>query len=188
MNRSHSLVLVSLFASLMAVLGLIPKVDLAFGVPITLQTLGVMLAGCLLGPRLAFQALVLFLIAVAMGLPLLSGGRGGFGVFFTPSAGYLITWPVGAWVTGWTMQLFSDLSPGRLAIGAFFASLAGGLAIVHIGGVLGLIIVAGMTTTEAVLVTSTFIPGDLIKCLLSSLVCHTVAKGFPDWKFAKPKA
>ena len=39
----------------------------------------VMLAGCLLGPRLALRALVLFLVAVAIGLPLLSGGRGGFG-------------------------------------------------------------------------------------------------------------
>ncbi len=85
------------------------------------------------------------------------------------------------------MQLFSDLSPGRLAIGAFFASLAGGLAIVHIGGVIELIIVTGMTTTQAAFATSTFIPGDIVKCLLSASVCHTVAKGFPDWKFAKPK-
>jgi biotin transport system substrate-specific component len=187
MNRSHSLVLVSLFASLMAVLGLIPKLDLAFGVPITLQTLGVMLAGCLLGPRLAFRALVLFLIAVAMGLPLLSGGRGGFGVFFTPSAGYLIAWPVGAWVTGWIMQIFSDDSPGRLAMGAFFASLAGGLVVVHISGVVGLINIAGMSTTQAILATSTFIPGDLVKCLLCALVCHTVARGLPEWRFANPK-
>jgi hypothetical protein len=35
----------------MAVLGLVPKIDLPFGVPITLQSLGVMLAGCLLGGK-----------------------------------------------------------------------------------------------------------------------------------------
>ena len=45
--------LTSLFAALLAVLGLIPKIDLPLGVPITLQTLGVMLAGCLLGPKRA---------------------------------------------------------------------------------------------------------------------------------------
>ena len=78
MNTSSlSIALVSLFAALIAVFGLIPKIDLPLGVPITLQTLGVMLAGCMLGPKRALQALLLFLAAVAIGLPLLSGGRGG---------------------------------------------------------------------------------------------------------------
>ena len=70
MNSSRSLALISLFAALLAVFGLIPKIDLPLGVPITLQTLGVMLAGCLLGPKRALQALWLFLVAVALGLPL----------------------------------------------------------------------------------------------------------------------
>ena len=48
-KASHSMALVALFAALMAVMGLIPKIDLPLGVPITLQSLGVMLAGCLLG-------------------------------------------------------------------------------------------------------------------------------------------
>lgn len=185
MQRSHSLALVSLFAALMAVLGLIPKIDLAFGVPITLQTLGVMLAGCLLGPRLAFQALVLFLAAVAIGLPLLSGGRGGFGVFLTPSAGYLLAWPVGAFVTGWFMRALSGDTPHRIAIKAGIASLAGGLVVVHASGVIGLMKIAGMTATQALVATSTFVPGDLVKCVLCALVCHTVARGLPDWRFAK---
>jgi biotin transport system substrate-specific component len=61
MNTStFHLALVSLFAALIAVFGLIPKIDLPLGVPITLQTLGVMLAGCLLGPKRALQALLLW--------------------------------------------------------------------------------------------------------------------------------
>ena len=79
-SRSSGLAYVSLFAALVAVFGLIPKIDLPLGVPITLQTLGVMLAGCMLGPKKALQALLLFLAAVALGLPLLSGGRGGLGL------------------------------------------------------------------------------------------------------------
>ena len=46
-NSAQSLSTVALFAAVMAVLGLVPKIDLPFGVPITLQSLGVMLAGCL---------------------------------------------------------------------------------------------------------------------------------------------
>ena len=55
---SRSLALVSLFAALIAVFGLIPKIDLPLGVPITLQTLGVMLAGCMLGAKRGLQALM----------------------------------------------------------------------------------------------------------------------------------
>ena len=80
MNTStRSLALVPLFAALLAVFGLVPKIDLPLGVPVTLQTVGVMLAGCLLGPWRGLQAIGLFLVAVAAGLPLLSGGRGGIG-------------------------------------------------------------------------------------------------------------
>jgi len=188
MQRNHSFALVSLFAALMAVLGLIPKIDLPLGVPITLQTLGVMLAGCLLGPRLAVQALLLFLAAVAIGLPLLSGGRGGFGVFMTPSAGYLLAWPLGAFVTGLVMHTLPAGSPRRVALSAFVASALGGLLVIHACGVVGLMNIAGMSLTQALIGTSAFVPGDLIKCVLTAVVCHTVARGLPDWKFGKQGA
>ena len=67
-NSAQSLSTVALFAAVMAVLGLVPKIDLPFGVPITLQSLGVMLAGCLLGGKRGFQSLALFLLAVAVGM------------------------------------------------------------------------------------------------------------------------
>lgn len=188
MQRNQSLALVALFAALMAVLGLIPKIDLPLGVPITLQTLGVMLAGCLLGPRLALRALVLFLAAVAIGLPLLSGGRGGLGVFTTPSAGYLLAWPLGAFVTGLIMRALPAGSPRRVAISAFVASALGGLLLIHASGVVGLMTIAGMSLKQAVIGTSVFVPGDLIKCALTAMVCHTVARGLPDWQFGKQKA
>ncbi|MDH4449875.1 MAG: biotin transporter BioY [Rhodoferax sp.] len=188
MQRNHSIALVALFAALMAVLGLIPKIDLPLGVPITLQTLGVMVAGCLLGPRLGVRALVLFLVAVAIGLPLLSGGRGGLGVFMTPSAGYLLGWPLGALVTGLVMQALPTGSPRRIALSAFAASALGGLLVVHACGVVGLMQIAGMGLTQALVATTVFVPGDLVKCGLAAAVCHTVARGLPDWKFGRQGA
>ncbi len=187
-TRNQSIALVALFAALMAVLGLIPKIDLPFGVPITMQTFGVMLAGCLLGPRLALQAMALFLGAVALGLPLLSGGRGGFGVFMAPSAGYLLAWPVGALVTGMLMRVLPSHSPRLVAQSAFVASVLGGLLVVHVSGVLGLMGIAGMGLKQAAIATLTFVPGDLIKCVLTAAVCHTVARGLPDWQFGKRSA
>ncbi len=175
--------LVSLFAALIAVLGLIPKIDLPLGVPITLQTLGVMLAGCMLGPKRALQALLLFLAAVALGLPLLSGGRGGVGAFFAPTSGYLLGWPVGAFVAGWVMTLLPKQSPRSAAISAFVASALGGLLVVHVFGVVGLVNIANLSWEQAILGTLVFVPGDLIKCALCATVVHTVARGLPDWRF-----
>ncbi len=180
---SRSIALVSLFAALIAVFGLIPKIDLPLGVPITLQTLGVMLAGCLLGPKRALQALALFLAAVALGLPLLSGGRGGLGVFFSPASGYLIGWPVGAFVTGMAMTLLPTTSPRSAAISAFLASAVGGLLVVHVFGVVGLVNIANLSWEQALMGTLVFVPGDLIKCALCATVVHTVARGLPDWRF-----
>ncbi|WP_342131246.1 biotin transporter BioY [Hydrogenophaga sp. OTU3427] len=182
-TSSRSLALVPLFAALLAVFGLIPKIDLPLGVPITLQTLGVMLAGCMLGPKRGLQAMLLFLAAVALGLPLLSGGRGGMGVFFAPSSGYLLGWPLGAVVTGLIMASLPTATPRRAAVSAFVASAVGGLLVVHMCGVIGLVNIAHLSWSQAIAGTLVFVPGDLIKCVVAAMVVHTVARGLPDWQF-----
>lgn len=78
--NTKNLVFVALFSSIMGVLGLIPPIALAITpVPITLQSLGVMLAGGLLGSRLGALSQLIFLLIVGVGAPLLAGGRGGPG-------------------------------------------------------------------------------------------------------------
>ena len=181
-SSSQSLSMVALFAALMAVMGLIPKIDLPFGVPITLQSLGVMLAGCLLGARRGLQSMALFLLAVAVGLPLLSGGRGGLGVFMAPSAGYLVGYALAAGVTGALMARLPSQTPMRAAISAFIASVLGGLVFLHALGIAGLMALAKMPLDKALMVDLAFVPGDLIKCVLCAIVVHTVAKALPDWR------
>lgn len=182
-KASHSMALVALFAALMAVMGLIPKIDLPLGVPITLQSLGVMLAGCLLGARQGFQSMLLFLAAVAAGLPLLSGGRGGLGVFMAPSAGYLVGYALAAGVTGALMRTLPQGTPLRTAASAFIASVLGGLVFLHAMGIAGLVLLAQMPLDKAFLADLVFVPGDLVKCALCAVVVHTVAKALPDWPF-----
>ena len=68
-------VLIALFAALTSALGLLPPIPVPLiPVPVTAQTFGVMLAGCLIGSRRAGLAMLLLLALLAMGLPLLSGG------------------------------------------------------------------------------------------------------------------
>jgi biotin transport system substrate-specific component len=90
------------FAGVIAALGLAPPLSIA-GVPapITLQSMGVVLAGAVLGARRGIWSVVLFLVLVALGLPLLAGGRGGLAVFASPSVGFLLVWPLIAGVVGW---------------------------------------------------------------------------------------
>ena len=101
-TSTRDIVQVALFAALIALFGLVPRIDLPFlaGVSITVQTLGVMLAGLLLGPRLAAMAVLLFLFMVLLGAPFLSGGRGGLGVLFGPTVGFLLGWIPGALIVG----------------------------------------------------------------------------------------
>jgi len=182
-NASQSMALVALFAALMAVLGLIPKIDLPLGVPITIQSLGIMLAGCLLGARRGFAALALFLVAVAAGLPLLAGGRGGLGVFMAPSAGYLVGYALAAGVTGAVMALLPQGTALRTAASAFVASALGGVVFLHAVGIAGLAVLASMPLSKAFMADLLFVPGDLVKCVLCAVIVHTVAKAMPDWPF-----
>ncbi|MBV2164409.1 MAG: biotin transporter BioY [Comamonas sp.] len=180
-NSAQSLSTVALFAALMAVLGLVPKIDLPFGVPVTLQSLGIMLAGCLLGGKRGFQAMALFLLAVAVGLPLLAGGRGGIGVFMLPSAGYLIGYALAAGVVGLLMGRLPSRTPKQASISALIAAVLGGVVFLHLLGIAGLMLIAQMPLAKAFMLDLAFVPGDLAKAVLCALVVHTVAKALPDW-------
>ena len=181
-RHAESISLVALFAALLGVMGLIPKIDLPLGVHISIQTLGVMLAGCLLGPWRGLQAICVFLVAVAVGLPLLSGGRGGLGVFLSPTAGYLVGWTVAAFATGGLMALLPASTPLRAACSAFVASAVGCIGVLYVFGITGLVWIAKIPLTQALWANVAFVPGDLIKCALTAVVVHRIARAMPDWK------
>jgi biotin transport system substrate-specific component len=162
----------SLVAALIAVLGLIPRIDIpiAAGVPITAQTLGVMLAGLLLGARVGMMAVVLFLFVVALGAPLLSGGRGGVGVFFGPTAGYLVGWIFGAGATGALMKVLPIRS---IFARALVAAFAGGVLVIYLFGIPYLAVVARLGLGQAILAGSVFLPGDILKAVAAAFVAKS---------------
>mgnify|MGYP000156249237 FL=1 len=175
----RSLVHIAFYAALIAALGFVPPVSIAYlgGVPITAQTLGVMLAGVMLGPVRGAFAVLLFLFLVALGAPLLSGGRGGLGVFMGPSVGFLIGWPVGAFVAGLVMQSTREMN---VAVSAAIAAAIGGILVVYAFGIPGVAIMAGLSLPKAALGSAVFIPGDLVKVVLAALIAQTIARGLPS--------
>lgn len=179
----RSLSHIALFAALVAILGLVPAVTLGGGVPITAQSLGIMLCGTVLGAKRGFLAVLLFLALVAAGLPLLSGGRGGLGVFGGASVGYIIGFPISAFVTGWVMER-TTLPVG---IAAAAASVIGGIAVLYLFGISGMAIMLGKTLPEAAMLGMAFLPGDLIKVVLAALVTQAIARMRPGSLLSRPE-
>ena len=167
---------IALFAGLIAVLGLVPKIDLLSGVPITAQSMGIMLCGTVLGAKRGALAVLLFLGLTAVGLPLLSGYRGGLGVFVGPSAGFLIGFPIAAFVGGLIVEKWD----APIALSAFVASLVGGVFVLYAFGIPGMKIVLGKTWLEAMALATPFFAGDVIKATLTAMITHTIAKARPS--------
>ena len=168
---------IALFAALTAALGFIPIIHLAVGVPITAQTLGIMLAGCILGSWRGGLAILLLIILVALGVPLLAGGRGGLGVFFSPSAGFLIGWPIGAFVSGLIMERFRETHPFTIS---FIASVVGGILVVYIAGIIGMFIILNQTFVEILYLVMVYIPGDIIKAVIAGVIVKLLCQYRPE--------
>jgi biotin transport system substrate-specific component len=179
---TRDIVLVALFAAIMVVLGLLPPITLGFiPVPITAQSLGPMLAGCILGARRGAAAMLLVLLLVAIGLPVLSGGRGGLAVFAGPSAGYIFGWVVGAFVCGLISERLvrEDQSELSQFLSFLLASVVGGIGIVYLFGMPWLAYMSGKAFFETAAASLVFLPGDLIKAFVAMLAARAVLAGYP---------
>ncbi|HSE07393.1 MAG TPA: biotin transporter BioY [Nocardioidaceae bacterium] len=169
--------LIAVFAGFVAALGIVPAFQPpGFSVPITAQSFGVMLAGSILGARRGFAALALFLGLVAVGLPLLAGGRGGLGVFFAPSAGFLLAWPLTAYVIGWITERGGSMY--RLPWG-IMANVVGGIIVLYAAGIAGIAAITGISVWAATVSTWIFIPGDLVKAVLAAVIARGVHAAYP---------
>ncbi|MDZ4136810.1 MAG: biotin transporter BioY [Paracoccaceae bacterium] len=177
-NLTH----VALFAALIAVLGLVPRIDLLAGVPITAQSLGIMLCGTVLGAKRGALAVVLFLVLVALGLPLLAGGRGGLGVFAGPSVGFLVGFPIAAFVIGMIVERW------RVPVGlaAFVGALIGGIGVLYIFGISGMALILGKSLPEAAALATPFLVGDVIKAGLAAAVTRALHRVRPGALLSRP--
>jgi biotin transport system substrate-specific component len=176
-SSSRDLALIAIFAGIVAALGIVPAfTPPGFGVPITAQSLGVMLAGSVLGARRGALSLLLFLALVATGLPLLAGGRGGLGVFVGASAGFLLAYPVGAYVVGWLSERAGTTYKLHWGL---VANTLGGVGVVYAGGIVGMAAVLGLSLPAAAVATWIYLPGDAVKVVVAALVARGVHAAYP---------
>lgn len=174
--------LIAFFAALIAVCAMMPGIHVGgLAVPITLQTFGVMLAGACLGSRRGALAALLYLVVGFAGLPIFADATGGLGTFAKPSIGYLIAFPIAAFVCG---LLVERLPHHKLAYGApllFCCAMAGSILITHPMGIAGMQWrIPDFTWREAFTTDLTFWPGDVIKNVCVGIVAAAAHRAFPD--------
>ena len=103
-EKLKGMVFSALFAALTAAVAWF-KIPLPFTpVPITLQTLIVLLSGAMLGSYYGALSMIIYIAVGAIGLPVFAGGASGIGVLLGPTGGYLFSYPIAAYVIGYMTE------------------------------------------------------------------------------------
>jgi biotin transport system substrate-specific component len=131
-------------------------------VPVTLQPFVVVLAGLLLGPADAAAAMVLYLAAGALGLPVFAPmGAPGLARLLGPTGGYLLAYPVAAAVAG-------RLGAGQTGFTVRALAAMAGILVLYLGGLAQLTVLSGSVTTAALLGVLPFVAADAVKALVAA--------------------
>ncbi|MBX3364878.1 MAG: biotin transporter BioY [Phycisphaeraceae bacterium] len=148
------------------------SIPLPGGVPMTLQTLAVVLVATTLGPRLGIASLGLYLALGVVGFPVFSAQSGGWAHVYGQTGGFLIGFVVAAWLVGGLVRRCRRLGWANV----FMLGLVGH-AVIFAFGVPWYKVVTGLswevTLTNALWV---FVPGTFIKCGLAAIAGAPLAR------------
>jgi biotin transport system substrate-specific component len=144
-------------------------------VPFTLQVLAVILSGFLLGPRYGALAMAVYLLVGAVGVPVFAGFKGGLGIVFGDTGGYLLAYPLAAAVAGLGAHAVAQ-DPRRRALWVGLLWGCAALVIIYALGATWLSVIAGLSPAAA-LATGVlpFVVLDLVKVVLATLVAVAAA-------------
>lgn len=155
-------------ALLAALIGAVAPVSIPIPVspaPITLQLLLVFLAGLLLGPVWGSVSMLLYLGAGAVGIPVFAEMKGGFGILFGTTGGYLWGYLVAAGLIGLLVHRGTDLrDPASVSLPVIVGALVAGTLVVYGMGAGYMAWLLELSIQEAIAAgVVPFIPGELLK-------------------------
>ncbi|MCL2057891.1 MAG: biotin transporter BioY, partial [Oscillospiraceae bacterium] len=157
--------LIGVFAAIIAVMSQL-RIPMPYGVPMTLQTLAVPLAGIVLGAKKGALATLVYILLGAVGAPVFSGFTGGIGVVIGMTGGFILSFPL--------MALVAGLAESKKSIVWLASGLVAGAAINYLCGALwfSLVMSSSIITAFAACVQP-FILTDVIKItLLTAFASH----------------
>ena len=178
-STGASIALIAVFAALLAAFSLIPGFMIG-PVPFSMTIIVVFLIPLLLGAWQGTLAVALYIAAGFLGLPVFAGGTSGIAVLQGPTGGYLLGYLAVALVAGpiATLVLRRRAKGATAFVGLLLAAFAG-LLVLHAAGMGGLMLNAGMSFQAALGVTLGFVPLDLVKAVLATIIALTVLRAFP---------
>ncbi len=135
-------------------------------VPMTLQPVAVLAIGALLGTRMGLAALVAYLVIGMVGAPVFAMGRGGVGHLFGPTGGYLLAFPIAAWVAG---------LGGAHRLRTMVPAMIGAMIVIHAGGAAWLALLGGDAAFAWDAGFVPFLTGDILKVALAAAVVLLLA-------------
>ena len=134
-------------------------------VPLTLQNLGVLLVGLMLGSRRGFAVLVLYLVEGMVGLPVFNpAGPGGVAQLFGFTGGFLLVYPFVAFLAGYIFERGSR-SFLRAAIAGLLAEI-----LLFAGGLTWLYAFTHSLAKAAYLGLYWFLAAEVIKVMLAAAI------------------
>lgn len=174
LNRAIILTNSSLFIALIAVFSWIsiPIPIPFFPVPVTLQTLAVLLSAAVM-KRYAIIPILLYLVLGFLGLPIFHNGMAGLGVLFGPTGGFLIGFIPAVLVTGFAYEY---TQPEIRIIGLVIAT-----GLIYLFGIAWLVLSTGMSVSTALFTGMIpFLPGDAIKVIAVYLIAKRL-EHYIEW-------
>jgi biotin transport system substrate-specific component len=128
------------------------------GVPLTLQTFAIMLAGVVLGGKKGMLAVIVYVLLGAFGAPVFAQFRGGFSVVTGMTGGFILSFPLIALIAGFSVK-FNKL--------LFWAGLVTAVLVNYLCGIIWFSVVTGSTLQAAFTAcVLPFIPTDAVKVVL----------------------
>ncbi|MBO5564958.1 MAG: biotin transporter BioY [Lachnospiraceae bacterium] len=178
--KTVSMIFCGLCAAITCVLAPI-AIPMPGGVPISLATFSVMLAGCLLGPKWGTLSQTIYVLLGAVGLPVFSGMRGGMGVIAGMTGGYIVAYILLAFISGFVYFRFGKKEQGRtqraliLVIGMILGTLA-----LYAFGTAWFMKVTGMDLKASLAAcVLPFLPGDAIKIAAVTILIPVLERALP---------
>ena len=164
--RTRNLTYISMFVAIIAVCAQI-SIPLPGGVPLTLQTWAISLAGVLLGVKKGALAAVVYMLLGAVGVPIFTNFGAGMGIILGPTGGFILSFPMQAALSG------AGASKGNLFW--LIAGLVAGTVVNLFTGMVYLSFVLSINIEAAfAAAVLPFIPGEVIKIALVAVIGKSI--------------
>lgn len=168
----------ALFGALMSVMSLFTINVGVSPVPITLENMAVMIAGALLGAYYGFFSIFIVVFLVALGLPLLHL-KGGFGLLFGATGGFIWMFPISAMLIGWFVSKVKGTGWTAYVLIFLIIEIFGSL-LLYVSGVPWLAHVLQISLSKAMVQGCyPYLAGDVVKALAATLIVVPIRRMFP---------